>query len=329
MGVHKAITLHNSLTTTMKFALLSVSYSGLFYDGQPVSLTDQIRKASEIGFDGFSIETKRPIASPLDLSKSDRSQIRTVAEEEGIEICAIESMSNFASPVMEVRENNLAMMREIFKLAHDLNVDVVKVFAAWAGIKDDQPGPAVYEEYETSNYYDQQYPEDLRRWNRAVKGIREVAGWADDLGITLALQNHLPVTSPGYEDALSMMNEVDRKNVKLCLDVPLFYERQSSEYIKESVEKCGHDIIHSHYGAWDFTFDDSGNIERDISAAFGGYINYEDYVRELINIGYDGYMVSEYCNPPVVDHEIHGVAEVDRATKAGLKYIKEIVEDVM
>jgi len=43
----------------------------------------------------------------------------------------------------------------------------------------------------------------------------------------LALQNHAPVLSKGYEDTLIMMQEVNRKNVKLCLDAPLFYERQS------------------------------------------------------------------------------------------------------
>ena len=41
------------------------------------------------------------------------------------------------------------------------------------------------------------------------------------MGITLALQNHAPVTTPGYEDVLAMLEEIDRPNVKLCLDVPL------------------------------------------------------------------------------------------------------------
>ena len=70
---------------------------------------------------------------------------------------------------------------------------------------------------------------DLRRWQCAVQGIREVAGWAADMGITLALQNHAPVTTPGYEDVLAMLEEIDRPNVKLCLDAPLFYERQSDD----------------------------------------------------------------------------------------------------
>jgi sugar phosphate isomerase/epimerase len=68
-----------------------------------------------------------------------------------------------------------------------------------------------------------------------VNGIREVADQAADMGITLALQNHAPVLTPGYEDVLAMMEEIDRKNVKLCLDVPLFYDRQSDDYVRTSV----------------------------------------------------------------------------------------------
>ena len=101
----------------MKFAFLTVSYSGQFYDGRALTLPEQIRKARELGFDGISIETKRPVASPLDLTKQHRQEIRAVAAAEGIELCAVESMSNFASPLMEERENNLAMMRLVIDLA--------------------------------------------------------------------------------------------------------------------------------------------------------------------------------------------------------------------
>lgn len=311
----------------MKFALLTVSYSGLFYDGDALSVVEQIHKANELGFDGLSIETKRPVASPLDLSPADRSEIRNVAASEGISLCALESVSNFASPFMEARENNLAMMREILRLASDLEIDLVKVFAAWPGIKDDCDETAIYGDYEPSNYYDQDYPSDLRRWNRAVRGIREVAEWAAERGITLALQNHLPVISPGYEDALAMMQEIDRENVKLCLDVPLFYERQSAEYIREAVEACGDRIVHTHYGAWNFRRTDAGDVVQDVSPAFGGLINYAAYVRELQKTKYEGYLVSEYCLPPVVNHEIAGIEEVDRANRMALHYMKNIVRN--
>ena len=63
----------------VKFALLTVTYAGLFYDGPALGLVEQVRKARQLGFDGLSIETKRPIASPLDLTRADRQAIRAAA----------------------------------------------------------------------------------------------------------------------------------------------------------------------------------------------------------------------------------------------------------
>src|SRR5689334_12502553 len=159
----------------MKFALLTVTYGGLFYKGEALSLEQQIHKAKELGFDALSIETKRPVASPLDLTKPDRDRIKNLAADEDIALCAIESMSNFAGRHMEERENNLAMMRLVLELARDLSVNLVKIFAAWPGIINDEEEVSVYGQFDRGNYYKRLSPGELRRWNHCVKGIREVA----------------------------------------------------------------------------------------------------------------------------------------------------------
>src|SRR4029453_11337237 len=122
----------------LKFALLSVSYSGLFYAGKALSIEQQIYKAKQLGFDALAIETKRPVAFPLDLSKADRARIKAVAADQGIALCAVESMSNFAGRYMEEGENNLVMMRAVLEMASDLGVDLVKIFAAWPGLCEDE-----------------------------------------------------------------------------------------------------------------------------------------------------------------------------------------------
>lgn len=309
----------------MKFALLSVSYSGLFYAGDALTVEQQIQKARELGFDALAIETKRPVASPIDLSSMDRSRIKAVAADEGVALCAIESLSNFTSRLMEDRENNLAMMRAVLDLASDLGVDMVKVFAAWPGLINDEEAIAMYAPYERGNHYRRLYPPDLRRWHRAVDGIREVAGWAADMGITLALQNHAPVIAPGYEDVLAMMQEIDRPNVKLCLDAVLFYDRQSDEYIREAVQRCGEHIAYTHYGAWNFSETTDGEVLQDPSPSFGGKINYEAFINALRQIGYEGYLVSEYCTAVLKNHQIAGIEEIDRGTRLALRYMKRLV----
>jgi sugar phosphate isomerase/epimerase len=309
----------------VKFGLLTVSYAGLFYDGPALSLIEQIRKARQLGFDGLSIETKRPVASPLDLTAHDRRAIRTAADAEGIELCAIESMSNFASHIMEERENNLAMMRLVLDLAVDLGVSLVKVFAAWPGLVNDEDDTASYAPYDRGSYYARLYPADLRRWHRALDGLRETADLAAARGLTLALQNHAPVLRPGYEDTLAMLRELDRPNVGLCLDAPLFKERQSDEYMVEAVRACGRQVLLTHYGAWNFVEPASGEVVQGPCPSFGGPVNYGRYLAELQAVGFDGYVVSEYCLPCVKDHRLAGIDEIDRATAMALAYMKRLV----
>jgi sugar phosphate isomerase/epimerase len=311
----------------MKFALLTVSYAGLFYSGKALTLEQQIHKAKQLGFDGLSIEAKRPVASPLDLSKSDRKRIKELAASQGIALCAVESLSNFSGRFMEDRENNLAMMQCMLELAADLGVDMVKVFAAWPGIINDEEEIALYGPYDRGNYFKPIYPADLRKWDHAVNGIREVADRAADLGISLALQNHGPVITPGYEDVLAMMAEIDRENVKLCLDVPLFYDRQRDDYVREAVRKCGSHILCTHYGAWNYTETEEGEVIQEPAPSFGGKINYETFIGELQRIGYQGYLISEYCLPVIKNHRIAGVEEVDKANKLALRYMRQIVKN--
>jgi len=309
----------------MKFALLSVTYAGLFYKGTPMSIEQQIHKAKSLGFDALAIETKRPIASPIDISKKERERIKKVAADEGIALCALESMSNFCGRHMEDRENNLAMMKLTLEMAKDLGINQVKVFAAWPGIINDEEAIASYAPYDRGNYFKPINASDLRIWNRAIEGIREVADWANDLGLTLLLQNHAPVLAPGYEDTLAMLNELERKNIKLCLDVPLFFDRQKTEYVKEAIEACKDHIAYTHYGAWNFRQNADGEIEQEPAPTHGGKINYETFIAGLQEINYKGYLVSEYCLPLIKNHKIQGVEEVDKATKMAMTYIKGLI----
>ena len=312
----------------MKFALLTVTYSGLFYSGKALTIEQQIHKAKELGFDALAIETKRPIASPLDLNKADRARIKAVSADEGIPLCALESMSNFCSRHMEERENNLAMMRMVLDLASDLGIDMVKIFAAWPGIINDEEALASYAPYERGNYFKVVNASDLKVWNRAVSGIREVADRAADMGITILLQNHAPILNPGYEDTLAMMQEIERKNVKLCMDVPLFSDRQKTEYVREAVEKCAEHILYTHYGAWNFSEGADGEIFQEPAPFHGGKINYEAFIEGLYQHGYNGYLVSEYCLPMIRNHKICGVEEIDKATIRGMRYMKNLLNKV-
>jgi len=313
----------------MKLALFTVTYGGLWYKGRALSLREQILKAKEYGFEGLSIECKRPVAFPLDLSKKERKEIKEFADQHGIKLVACESMSNFASEVMEHREANLALMHDILELAADLEVDKVKVFAAWGGVINDIGEVAEYVPYTIP--HEPRNLEEVRKWNRAREGIKEVCKWAQDYGITIVLQNHPPVLRPGYEDALQMVREVNMDNFKLCLDVPLFGPKQSDEYIHEAVEACKDLIVMSHYGAWEFEEKDGKIIQNhDVIEVLthGVPINYRAFIRELKRINFDGWLIQELCAPVTKNHRHMGIEEVDRKTRLAIRFMKQLIESV-
>lgn len=311
----------------IKLSLFTVTYCGLWYKGKALSLKEQIEKAKELGFDGISIETKRPVALPCDLNKDARKEMREFADSMGIEIASVETMSNFASPIIEDQENNLCMVKEAIELAADLETKIVKVFAAWPGTSR-YNGLGTYEFAHRLFDYKCNFATRDQMWRWAVQGIRDVAKWAGEYGIIIALQNHPPVINYGYEDALQMAREAGMDNVKLCLDVPLFV-KQSDEYIHEAVEACKDvGIVHSHYSSLLFDESPSGEIiKRKRTWIPGGdpHENYPAFIRELKRIGYDGFIASEECAPVLENHEYQGIEAVDRHVKAALKYMRELI----
>ncbi len=124
-----------------------------------------------------------------------------------------------------------------------------------------------------------------------------------------------------------MARQIDRRNVKICLDVPLFAERQSNEYVQEAVDKCGDLIVYSHYGAWNFAETAAGEAIQTPAPGHGGLINYTAFLSALKRRGYDGYLASEYCIPMIRDHKPAGIEEVDKSTVTAMRYIKKLIAE--
>jgi sugar phosphate isomerase/epimerase len=50
----------------MKLGLYSITYLGMWYRGEALSLADLIKRARQFGYDGVEIDGKRPHGNPLD-----------------------------------------------------------------------------------------------------------------------------------------------------------------------------------------------------------------------------------------------------------------------
>jgi sugar phosphate isomerase/epimerase len=309
----------------IKLALFTVSYCGFWYKGKALSLKEQIVKAKELGFDGLSIETKRPVALPCDLDSRTRKQIKEFADSQRIKLVAVETMSNFSSPIIEDRESNLCMVQDALRMAADMEIDIVKVFVAWRGTSHYE-GLGTYELGRKLAKIKDLFVTQDQMWRWAKSCIIDAAKWARDYGITIAVQNHPPVIEYGYETTLELVKEIGQENVKMCLDAPLFLD-QSENYIHEAVEACKDvGIVLSHYGSPVFDELPSGEITYERDDYIGGvYTNYAAFIKELKRIGYDGYLESEECAPVLENHEFQGVDVAERHIKAAMKYMKSLI----
>ncbi|MEM2914735.1 MAG: TIM barrel protein [Candidatus Bathyarchaeia archaeon] len=236
---------------------------------------------------------------------------------------SVETMSNFTRPLIEERENNLCMVKECIEMAKDLETKIVKVFACWRGTHR-YDGVGYYDFGSRIHDFENNFVTESQRWRWAVEGIRDAAKWAKEYGITIALQNHPPVTEWGYEDVLQMAKEINMDNLKLCLDVSNFGPKQSDEYVHEAVEACKEiGIVLSHYSSLGFDETQSGQLVR--KSWIFGHVNYPAYIKELKRIGFDGFITSEECGPVLVNHQYSGIETVDRHVRAALKYMKALV----
>jgi sugar phosphate isomerase/epimerase len=310
----------------MKIGLYSITYLGLWYRGEALTLPQMIARAKKYGYDGIEIDGKRPHGNPLDWPKARCRELRSLAEGEGIDIYAVAANNDFSNPVPEVREAQICYMRELIRMTADFGAPALRVFLAWWGVTrhpqlatyDIAEGywPIVHEKFST---------EEIWGWCR--EALIECARYAGDAGVALALQNHKPLIND-HNDLLRMVKEVDSPHLKLCLDAPLMPVRTAAA-IREGAEAVGPLQVLSHFG---------GEFERRADGTIRGFERndgvvegetneyYRDFIRSMHEIGYDGYLGYELCHQlPVIDGQTVGVEFADHNAQLAAEFMRELI----
>jgi len=306
----------------MRVGLYTVTFSGAWYDGPGLPLAEILSRARAMGYHGVEIAAKRPHANPMDLDAKARDRIRRQTADLGLEIPAVASYSNFVSPIIEQRENELLVTREQIKLARDLGAPILRVFAAWPGITL-RDGHATYD---ITRRHSPQGPDVtyLEQWSWAKECLKELADFAGEHGVTLALQNHEPLVRD-HGDMLDMIREVNSPALKACLDCPLLTS-QDDAYVTDAVRATGALQVHSHYGG-EFDEVEGEAVQRPIRFARRGLINYPTFVRALKGIGYTGYLTYEFCHPCLDEHhQLEGLEAVARQAELACQYMRKVIE---
>ncbi len=316
-----------------KVGLYSITFLGVWYDGNPLTLDEMILKAKDLGFDGIEIDGKRPHGNPLDMPRSRCKELKAKANDLGLEIYAVSGNNDFSSPVPEHRECQIVYLRELMRMTSDLGVKPLRVFLAWPGVTLHPQGGSYDIAHGIWKHAHLMFePEQVWDWCR--QGLIESAKYAGDFGVTLALQNHKPVIND-WKDMMRMIREVDSPNLKACLDAPIMDDKSPENMMEAAQAVKGLQVL-SHFGG-EFGKDANGRVvdiqENHLSATGEQEIKVEVYyphfIKAMNSIGYDGWYSYELCHPlPVVKGQRVGIEFVEESARCACTLMKQMLKEV-
>ena len=312
----------------MKVGLYSISCSGTWFNDRPALTVEEFfETAKQYGYDGVEIDLKRPHGSPIDLDEKRCGQIREYADKLGLELCGVAANNNFTSPVQELLENELLMVKEQIHVAKALGAPVLRLFAAWRGITY-RNGLATYEVAVKHHTYYDSLDYEIRL--RALECFRECVKWAEDAGVVLALQNHVPVIET-YHDMIDFVKWVNSPYFKCCFDAPCCggsAEMQSDAYIARAVREVGDLQVLSHASAeFEEGADGTVRIIRYNPHLQQVATNYPAFIRASKAAGYKGYINFEFCHLPFKNGVLQGYDYIQEQIGLAQRYLRTLIEN--
>lgn len=302
----------------IKIGLYSITYGGVWYRGDALTVEQVIGRAKKFGYQGVEIDGKRPHGNPLDMPKSRCQQLRKMAAGEGLEIYAVAANNDFSSPIPEHREAQLVYLRELMRMTSDLGAKLVRVFLGWPGVTLLPAGGGSYDFAKTVWQAEHQGFSEAQTWTWCRDCLAEASKLAGDFGVTLALQNHAPVIK-GYQDAVRMVKEINSPRLKICFDARL--EKTMDEAgVRKALNEIGPLQVLWHYGG-EYDRGPSGITVKGDEKALGEALG-------LMDIGYQGYTGFELCHPlPVVEGKTVGLDFVDKNAQLAAEYMRGILSE--
>lgn len=263
---------------------------------------DLIAKAKEIGFDVFEMAVEEPQLIDLEVVK------RAYEENEiGATLCAVVGPGrDLSHEDAQVRETTKAYLRWCIDAAAKIGSPVVS-------------GP-LYSSVGKARWI----PEGERRQERAraVQGLREMASYAGDRGVRLALEplNRFEIDMINTVDqALELIEEIGSPHVGLMLDS--FHMHIEEKNSKEAILRAGSRVFNFH------------SNENDRGIPGSGQVNWRGIIEGLREIGYQGSLVIESFTP-----ELEAIARAvclwrpiapsqDAIAIEGLRFLRRLIQE--
>jgi sugar phosphate isomerase/epimerase len=267
-----------------KPALHSVSYAG-FWGQASLSLEQFLERARSLGYGAVMLMAKRPHLSVLDTDAA-RKRVRQQLERLDLRVACLAGYNDFGlggeRPEIPTLEMQVVYLRELSRLARDLDCGLVRVFTAYPG------GRAS--------------PDQL--WNACVRGLREAAREAAAFGVTLGVQNHHD-TAVHHESLIDLLEEIGEPNCKAMFDAwaPALQGVELRAAVRQMAPYLVHTTVADYVRRPRFRYDPGlVNYLPEPAAVRAvpmgeGFIDYAGFFAALREIGYSGYVAYEMCSP--------------------------------
>jgi sugar phosphate isomerase/epimerase len=320
----------------MKLSLDTIGYGGYFTkDYDKLSLEDSIRRAALYGYDAACIFAHRPLGFPLDLNADRRKRIKDLYEELDLEVGGIVCCNNFVEGnhvLVFPREKEVMYTIACIDLAADLGSPIVRVMASLWGYFRNPYGEDGYglPAFEARSRRVSRGEDFLDAWHQVRDSLTEVAKYAEDKGVTLALQTHPEITG-NNDDTLAMLDEVGVSSLKVGLDLPLF-ESYGEDDVREIVHKMGDLMVYSHTISL-ASFQTVGGAPYGWEEVTPGTehdpLPWKTFFEACKEVGYDGLFSHEQCSPVIVEgHELGTVAHIDERYVDSRNYFRGLFDEL-
>ncbi|HUX50430.1 MAG TPA: sugar phosphate isomerase/epimerase family protein [Spirochaetia bacterium] len=161
----------------------------------------------------------------------------------------------------------------------------------------------------------------LRDLERCSKNLKEVAHYAEDSGVTLAIEplNRFETSFINLtEQAIELMNMIGSPNIRLMMDT--FHANIEEKSLGQAIESAGSALVHIHAN------------ENDRGIPGTGHLSWKEIAISLKKINYNGPMVIESFSTEV--KEIARAAAVwrplfpsaDILAREGLAFLKRLMD---
>lgn len=318
----------------MKLSLDSIGYGGYFTaPGESASLEEAMRRAARMGYDAVCIYAHRPLAFPLDVDSDRRRRLLDLARELDLEFGAVVCCNNFLEGnhvLVYQQEKEILYTRAAIDMARDLGIGIVRVMAAFFGYFQNPWAAQGYgaPAFEARSRRVSRNEDFLEAWHQVRRALREVALYAQDRGVVLALQTHPEITG-NNEETLAMIEEVGVESLKVGLDLPLL-EAFDPDFVRRTVHSMRGLMVYSHTISLAKSYTVGGAPYRWEEVTPGSpkdTLPWEVFLSACKEIGYDGYLSHEQCSPILVKgHKLGGLDTVDQRYAEARAYFRALLD---